>query len=247
MFPVTRIYETEHAAREALEQLSSSEVPIRNQFTIYSSSPNAADQAARQRYQPFIARHQSILVVRRRVPHLQQRLVAVLVALFHDRVVGRGGFQIAAHALAKITLFFCAGAILVAAHKTEVSQLDGLGRTMPFTFAAFLVASLSIIGIPPLGGAWSKWFLMLGAAQAQQWAMIAVLMISSLLTIAYLLPVPLRGFFGVTDDTGFRWRQVREAPWACVVPLCLTALASAALFFLGDGVYRLLLPITGQP
>jgi len=158
-----------------------------------------------------------------------------------------GGFQIAAHALAKITLFFCAGAILVAAHKTEVSQLDGLGRTMPFTFAAFLVASLSIIGIPPLGGAWSKWFLMLGAAQAQQWAMIAVLMISSLLTIAYLLPVPLRGFFGVTDDTGFRWRQVREAPWACVVPLCLTALASAALFFLGDGVYRLLLPITGQP
>jgi len=161
-------------------------------------------------------------------------------------IVG-GGFQIAAHALAKITLFFCAGAILVGAHKSEVSELDGLGRAMPFTFGAFFIASLSIIGIPPLGGAWSKWYLMLGAAEAQQWAMIGVLMISSLLTIAYLLPVPLRGFFAGAGQPRFAWRRVREAPWTCVVPLCFTALASAALFFLGDGIYHLLLPITGQP
>jgi multicomponent Na+:H+ antiporter subunit D len=158
-------------------------------------------------------------------------------------VVG-GAFQIAAHALAKITLFFCAGAIYVAAHKTEVSQLDGMGRTMPLTFAAFFVASLSIIGIPPLGGSWTKWYLMLGAAQAQQWLMLLVLLVSSLLTIAYLMPVPLRGFFGGSDKTGFSWRAVHEAPWACVVPLCATALGSAALFFLGDHVYRLILPIT---
>lgn len=159
-------------------------------------------------------------------------------------IVG-GGFQIAAHALAKITLFFCAGAIYVAAHKSEVSELDGLGRVMPFTFAAFFVASLSIIGIPPLGGAWSKWYLMLGAAEAGHWAMIAVLMISSLLTIAYLLPVPLRGFFA--GEGTFSWRTVHEAPRTCVVPLCLTAAASAALFFLGDGLYELLLPVGGSP
>lgn len=156
-----------------------------------------------------------------------------------------GAFQIATHAVAKITLFFCAGAIYVAAHKTEVSQLDGLGRVMPFTFTAFFIASLSIIGIPPLAGAWSKWYLMLGAAEGQQWAMIAVLMISSLLTIAYLLPVPLRGFFAGSDSPGINWRKVREAPWTCVVPLCATALACAALFFLGDGLYELLLPVTG--
>jgi len=161
-------------------------------------------------------------------------------------VVG-GAFQIASHALAKITLFFCAGAILVAAHKSEVSELDGLGRAMPFTFAAFFVASLSIIGIPPLGGAWSKWYLMLGAAEAQQWAMIVVLMISSLLTIAYLMPVPMRGFLAGSNGSGFRWSAVQEAPWTCVAALCFTALASVALFFFGDGVYRLILPIAGQP
>jgi len=158
-------------------------------------------------------------------------------------VVG-GAFQIAAHALAKITLFFCAGAIYTAAHRSEVSQLDGLGRSMPFTFAAFLVASLSIIGIPPLAGAWSKWYLMLGAAQAQQWLMIGVLMISSLLTIAYLLPVPVRGFLAAGDGKPFRRDGVREAPLTCVVPLCLTALGCVALFFFGDGIYRMLLPIS---
>jgi len=157
-------------------------------------------------------------------------------------IVG-GAFQIAAHALAKITLFFCAGAIYTAAHKSEVSELDGLGRVMPFTFGAFLLASLSIIGIPPLGGSWSKWYLMLGAAESGHWVMIVVLMISSLLTIAYLMPVPLRGFFAGNGKGRFSWAAVHEAPRACVVPLCFTALACVALFFLGDGLYRLVLPI----
>ncbi|HSH41410.1 MAG TPA: monovalent cation/H+ antiporter subunit D family protein [Arenicellales bacterium] len=157
-------------------------------------------------------------------------------------IVG-GAFQIAAHALAKITLFFCAGAIYTAAHKTEVSELDGLGRKMPFTFAAFFIASLSIIGIPPLGGSWSKWYLMMGAVDAGHWTMIVVLMISSLLTIAYLVPVTVRGFFGAPGDRGFSWREVHEAPASCVVPLCFTALACVALFFFGDGLYALVLPV----
>src|SRR5690606_29399542 len=67
--------------------------------------------------------------------------------------------QIAAHAFGKITLFFCAGAIYVVTHKTEISQLDGIGRKMPVTMIAFLLGSLSIIGIPPLVGIWSKWYL----------------------------------------------------------------------------------------
>ncbi len=78
-----------------------------------------------------------------------------------------GGMHIVMHAVGKITLFFCAGAIMVGAHKTEVSELDGLGRRMPFTFGAFLLGSLSVIGLPPMGGSWSKWFLMLGAAEAE--------------------------------------------------------------------------------
>ncbi|HUE44635.1 MAG TPA: proton-conducting transporter membrane subunit, partial [Aestuariivirgaceae bacterium] len=93
-----------------------------------------------------------------------------------------GGVQIAMHAMGKITLFFCAGAIYVAAHKTEVSELDGLGRKMPWTFAAFLVGSLSIVGLPPFGGAWVKYWLITGALDAGEIAVVVVLIVSSLLS-----------------------------------------------------------------
>ena len=66
----------------------------------------------------------------------------------------------------KITLFFCAGAIYTAHHLTEVSEMSGIGRKMPITMLAFLVASLSIIGLPPMGGTWSKWLLAMGALDA---------------------------------------------------------------------------------
>ncbi|MCS5605167.1 MAG: monovalent cation/H+ antiporter subunit D family protein, partial [Alphaproteobacteria bacterium] len=107
-------------------------------------------------------------------------------------VIG-GSLHIAMHAFGKITLFFCAGAILVATHKTEVSQMRGIGRSMPITTFAFFIGSLSLIGLPPMGGMWSKWHLMLGAASAEQLIFVAVLMIAGLLNIAYLLPVVARG------------------------------------------------------
>ena len=114
-------------------------------------------------------------------------------------VIG-GGMHIAMHAVGKITLFFCAGAIYVGAHKTDISDMRGLGRAMPFTFAAFLIASISIIGLPPSGGSWSKWFLASGAMQSDDPAKIylmATLMISSLLNIAYLIPISVQGFMPV--------------------------------------------------
>jgi multicomponent Na+:H+ antiporter subunit D len=77
-----------------------------------------------------------------------------------------GSMHIVMHAFGKITLFFCAGAIMVGAHKTEVSELDGLGRRMPFTFGAFLLGSFSVIGLPPMGGSWSKWFRWFCAASS---------------------------------------------------------------------------------
>ena len=87
--------------------------------------------------------------------------------------------HIVMHAFGKITLFFCAGAVLVAAHKTEVSELGGLGRRMPVTMGAFVVASLCIIGLPPLGGMWSKWYLATAAVDAGEWALLGVLLVSS--------------------------------------------------------------------
>jgi multicomponent Na+:H+ antiporter subunit D len=156
-------------------------------------------------------------------------------------VIG-GGMHIAMHAFGKITLFFCAGAIYVAAHKTEISDMRGIGRVMPVTTFAFLLGALSVIGLPPMGGSWSKWFLALGAVDAQQAFMVAVLMISSLLNVAYLMPIPIRGFFSPAPEGS---NGVKEAPLFCVVPLAFTAVGCVVLFFFAGDIYRLLLPLGG--
>jgi multicomponent Na+:H+ antiporter subunit D len=155
-----------------------------------------------------------------------------------------GGMHIAMHAVSKITLFFCAGAIYVATHKKNISEMRGLGRQMPITFAAFLVASISIIGLPPGGGAWSKWFLAIGTVETEQYLLTAALMISSLLNIAYLIPIPVLGFMApVQSATAKTALSFREAPWLCVIPLTLTAIGSVVLFFLAPWMFDILVPI----
>lgn len=144
--------------------------------------------------------------------------------------------HITMHAFGKITLFFCAGAVYVAHHKTRISELDGLGRAMPITFAAFTLAALSIIGLPPLGGVWSKWFLMLGALDSGYLVMLVVLAISSLLNIVYLLEVPARAFLRpAAADV-----QFHEAPASSVAAIVITAVMCIALFFMGTDLYDFL-------
>ncbi len=156
-------------------------------------------------------------------------------------VIG-GSMHIAMHAMGKITLFFCAGAFYVATHKTEISQMRGIGRRMPITTAAFLVASLSIIGLPPCGGVWSKWYLGLGAAAADRPLLVGVLMISSLLNVAYLLPVAIAGFWYRPDDEGAEG-TIQEAPLMCVIPLTITALGGIVLFLLANRISLVLAPL----
>ena len=158
-------------------------------------------------------------------------------------VVG-GGMHMLMHAFGKITLFFCAGAIYVTAHKTEVSEMRGVGRAMPVTLFAFLIGSLSIIGLPPFGGSWSKWYLLLGTAEAHHAVLMGVLLVSSLLNVAYLMPVVARGFFSAPDDAAGAV-AIREAPAFCLVPLCLTAAGCLVWFFFADAIRELLLPIVG--
>jgi len=152
------------------------------------------------------------------------------------------------HAFGKITLFFCAGAILVATQKTAVSQMHGVGRNMPFTMSAFLIGSLCIIGLPPAGGVWSKWFLMLATLEAGHQALLVVLMASSLLSALYLLTVPLRGFF-YPSPADMAGKGIREAPLACLLAIGLTASGCVGLFFYADSLYaivRLLTPGDGH-
>ena len=151
-------------------------------------------------------------------------------------IVG-AGLHIVMHAFAKITLFFCAGAILVAHHRTEVSELDGIGRAMPLTMGAFLVASLSIVGLPLLGGMWSKWYLALGTIEAEQYALLAVLMASSLLSVAYLLPIPVRAFVKRGPAAG---GGIAEAPRPCVLAIAITAAGCFALFWYAERWLRLM-------
>ena len=143
--------------------------------------------------------------------------------------------HIAAHAVGKITLFFAAGAIYTAAHKTEVSQLDGIGRRMPWTMGAFAIAALSMIGLPPAVGFVSKWYMLSGAMAAQHWPAVAVIVASTLLNAGYFLPIVYRAFFVAPPEQGHGHDHPHgEAPLPMVLALCATAAATVLLFFLPD-------------
>jgi len=147
------------------------------------------------------------------------------VALLNPQGISGGLIHIANHAFSKITLFFCAGAIYVASHKKNISDMNGLGRLMPFTFGAFGVASLSMIGVPPVAGFVTKWYLYLGSLEAGQIGIILVFIASTMLNIGYFAPVVYRAFFA-TPMAGASGEGLREAPLIMVIPLCCSALIS---------------------
>jgi len=133
--------------------------------------------------------------------------------------------HLVSHALLKITLFFCAGAIYVTTGRDRVSQLAGIGRQMPLTMGAFAVGALGLAGVPPLNGFTSKWYLCLGSFEAAQPWLAAVLVASGLLNVAYLWPIVYTAFFDAPDGD----EQHGEARLPLLLPLVLTALASLVL------------------
>ena len=201
-----------------------------------------------------IAMHKDNLKARLAYSTVSQLAYVTLGAMLATQMGVMGGaMQIAAHAAGKMTLFMCAGAIYVAAHKTLVSELPGLGRKMPFTFIAFFIGALSIVGLPPMGGSWPKFLLMLGAADARQLAIIGVLIVSSLLNVVYLLSIPVQAFYLEPAIDGAKpqgsgakaidWRNIHEAPPLCVLPPIVTALFALLLFIFADPLYAYLAPI----
>ncbi len=142
--------------------------------------------------------------------------------------------HIAAHAVSKITLFFAAGSVYTAAHLTEVSQLDGIGRRMPWTMGAFAIGALSMIGVPPTAGFVSKWFMLQGGMATENWVAIGVILASTCLNAAYFLPIVYRAFFRAPDAPTPAHPDHGEAPWPIVLALTATALGTLALFFFPD-------------
>ena len=140
------------------------------------------------------------------------------------------GLHIAMHAFGKITLFFCAGAVLVTAHKKNISELNGIGRRMPWTMGAFAIGAISMIGAPPFAGFVSKWYLLSGALQTEQMIAVAALVISTLLNAAYFMPIVYAAFFKQPDDNDSH-AEHGEAPLPIVLALSATALFTILIFF----------------
>lgn len=176
---------------------------------------------------------------------ISQLAYIVIGAALASPVAALGGaMHVVTHAFGKITLFFCAGAVYTTTKITRVSQLNGLGKRMPFTFSAYLIAAVSVIGLPPLVGSWSKWFLIEGSIVEQNYIVTCAFILSTLLGCAYLIPVALRAFFKPLDTVyGTHVSGIKEAPAACLIPLCVTALATLLLFFYMQPVYEFLYPV----
>jgi multicomponent Na+:H+ antiporter subunit D len=142
-----------------------------------------------------------------------------------------------AHAFGKITLFFAAGAIYTAARKTELHQFRGIARRMPWTMAAFTIGALSMIGVPPTGGFVSKWYILAGAFQADNYVAIAAIIASTALNAAYFLPIIFMAWFLEEDVPPAK--EHGEAPFAAVLALTITAALTLLFFFFNGPVLEL--------
>ena len=150
--------------------------------------------------------------------------------------------HIIAHAFGKITLFFAAGSIYTSCKKTEVSQLNGIGHRMPFTMAAFSIGALSMIGVPPAAGFLSKWYLFMGAFQAEQFIAVTIIVLSTLLNAAYFAPIIYAAWF--KRESSETILTYGEAPWPVVLALSITAALTILLFLFPRVPFELIQQIT---
>jgi len=168
----------------------------------------------------------------------QLSYIVLGVALLTVSGITGGIIHIVNHAFTKITLFFCAGSIYVAAHKTNISEMSGIARKMPWTIAAFTIGSLSIIGVPLFAGFITKWHLAIGTIETKSWMLLAVILTSSLLNVAYFAPVVYKAVFGAPPADGHE--GISEAPKKVVIPLLITAVGTVVLGIFPDHFLNLI-------
>ncbi|MEO7782670.1 MAG: proton-conducting transporter membrane subunit [Candidatus Nitrotoga sp.] len=139
----------------------------------------------------------------------------------------------------KITLFFCAGILAETLGIHKVSEMNGVGRRMPWTMTAFTIGAFGMIGAPPLAGFISKWYLGLGALDAGQNWVIFILAGSSLLNAAYFLPILYRAWFKAPPDSWPNERTFgrRETAWALLAPPVITAALTLILGLLASAPF----------
>lgn len=132
------------------------------------------------------------------------------------------------HGIMKICAFFCAGAVLYQTHREYIYQLEGIGRKMPITFGCFTVASLALMGVPPLVGFSSKWNIATAAFESNNplaFAGVFILLCSSVLTAIYMMTIVVKAFFPQKSFSDHAIREIRDPNWYMKVPLCIFAIA----------------------
>jgi multicomponent Na+:H+ antiporter subunit D len=174
----------------------------------------------------------------------QLSYIVMGVALLTEPGIQGGLIHIVNHAFSKITLFFCAGAIYVATHKKLISEMEGLGKTMPFTFGAFAIASLSMIGAPPVAGFITKWNLLVGSVQAHQLGILLILIASTMLNAAYFAPITYKAFFGKRPENE-PYTGIKEAPLAMLIPILIACAISIIIGIYPDFMMHFVKVITG--
>jgi formate hydrogenlyase subunit 3/multisubunit Na+/H+ antiporter MnhD subunit len=137
----------------------------------------------------------------------------------------------------KVTLFYCAGNVSETLDIHDVDRMDGVGRRMPVTMAAFTIGALGMIGLPPAAGFISKWYLSLGALGANEAWVLLVLMTSSVLNAMYFLPVIYRAWFRGPRPPPARPRHRLEAHWTLILPPSATAFLVLAMGLLATVPY----------
>jgi multicomponent Na+:H+ antiporter subunit D len=108
--------------------------------------------------------------------------------------------------------------------------MEGLGKTMPFTFGAFAIASLSMIGAPPVAGFITKWNLLVGSVEAHQIGILLLLIASTMLNAAYFAPITYKAFFG-KRPIGEPFTGIKEAPLAMLIPILIACAFRSLLVF----------------
>jgi multicomponent Na+:H+ antiporter subunit D len=143
--------------------------------------------------------------------------------------VAGGLFHLLNHAIAKSLLFFTSGSVQQATGTRNLDEMGGLAKKMPWTAGTNLLGSLSISGVPPLGGFWSKLIIIMALIQSGEWILAVIAVLASVLTLWYYLILQRKAFFGKLAE---RWTKVKEAPfWMTAASVIL------ALLVVGVGLW----------
>jgi multicomponent Na+:H+ antiporter subunit D len=164
----------------------------------------------------------------------QVSYIALGVAIIGPSSTVGGVVHLVHQGLMKITLFFCAGNLAETLGIHRISEMRGVGRRMPWTMAAFTVGAFGMIGVPPLPGFVSKWYIGVGAWEASQFWVLGVLAASTVLNAAYFLPILYLAWFqeaeaGAPADVGSTESNGVETRWALLLPPLATAGISLAV------------------